>query len=29
MKHRKRVLWAILLSAAVLALAFGVYVSDY
>ena len=28
MKHRKRVLWAILLSAAVLALAFGVYVSD-
>ncbi len=28
MKHRKRVLWVILLSAAVLALAFGVYVSD-
>lgn len=28
MKHRKRVLWAILLSTAVLALAFGVYVSD-
>jgi len=28
MKHRKRVLWAILLSAAVLALAFGIYVSD-